>query len=195
MNVTFSAEETQIQRARRIAAERGTTLNEEFRRWLNQYGTSEERGQRLKELFDDLGNWRPGRTWSRQERNAFDSRVPEKQHRSQELMSTAGVERAGTISYQVIQEFTNVCLKSERPMTSGNVRRIVSELCEPLEIVHFSMGLYERALQMFERYRTGWYDALIVAAAQEAKCTVLYSEDLHHGLEVGGLVVTNPFRK
>jgi len=38
-----------------------------------------------------------------------------------------------------------------------------------------------------------FWDALIVRAAQESGCTVLYSEDLQHGLKIDGLRVINPF--
>jgi predicted nucleic acid-binding protein len=79
-------------------------------------------------------------------------------------------------------------------MSVANVRRAISELCEPIEIVHFSLGLYEGALTIFEQYRTSWYDALILAAAQQAGCAVIYTEDLHHGLQLGSLRVENPFR-
>jgi predicted nucleic acid-binding protein len=103
------------------------------------------------------------------------------------------MERYGAVSYQVIQEFTNVAVKSANPMPIPKVRRAISELCEPLEIVHFSLGLYDVALATFERYRTSWYDSLILAAAQQADCGVIYTEDLHHGLQLGSLRVENPF--
>ena len=37
------------------------------------------------------------------------------------------------------------------------------------------------------------YDALIVAAALQANCDVLYTEDLQHGQKFGGLSIRNPF--
>jgi predicted nucleic acid-binding protein len=55
------------------------------------------------------------------------------------------------------------------------------------------LGLYDVALATFERYRTSWYDSLILAAAQQADCGVIYTEDLHHGLQLGSLRVENPF--
>jgi len=39
------------------------------------------------------------------------------------------------------------------------------------------------------------YDALIVAAAIEAGCDRLYSEDLQDGRRFGDCVVVNPFRE
>jgi len=38
------------------------------------------------------------------------------------------------------------------------------------------------------------HDALIVAAAQDAGCPLLLSEDLQHGQKFGTLTVANPFR-
>ena len=39
-----------------------------------------------------------------------------------------------------------------------------------------------------------FYDALIVAAALEAGCDTLYSEDMQHGRSVAGLKIIDPFR-
>lgn len=38
-----------------------------------------------------------------------------------------------------------------------------------------------------------FYDALIVAAAADAGCPVLLSEDLQHGRKFGGVTIQNPF--
>lgn len=51
-NITFSADERLIQQARTTARLRNTTLNEEFRRWLEKYTT--EGREQLARNFDDL---------------------------------------------------------------------------------------------------------------------------------------------
>ncbi len=38
-----------------------------------------------------------------------------------------------------------------------------------------------------------FYDALIVAAAVEAGCDTLFSEDMQHGRSISGLAIVNPF--
>lgn len=40
-NITFSAEDTAIAKARSLAQLRGTTLNEEFRLWLTSYASAD----------------------------------------------------------------------------------------------------------------------------------------------------------
>jgi predicted nucleic acid-binding protein len=53
--------------------------------------------------------------------------------------------------------------------------------------------LYQRALDIQARYHYGFYDALIIAAALDAGCTRLYSEDLQHGQRIERLTIENPF--
>lgn len=55
------------------------------------------------------------------------------------------------------------------------------------------MTLYQRGLEIAERWRFSFYDALIVAAALSAGCKTLYSEDLQHDQRLDGLRVVNPF--
>lgn len=74
-NITLSAEEKLIEAARRQARFRHTTLNAEFRRWLEQYATgADEDGQRVRNyraLMDELGDVAPGGVaFSRDELNA-----------------------------------------------------------------------------------------------------------------------------
>ena len=60
-------------------------------------------------------------------------------------------------------------------------------------MVHSSLALYIEALGLQNRFRISWYDSLIVAAAIEGGCNILYSEDLQHGMKFGDLQVKNPF--
>ena len=50
------------------------------------------------------------------------------------------------------------------------------------------------ALLIAERYQTSHFDAQILAAAQRLGCHTVYSEDLNHGQDYGGVRVINPFR-
>jgi len=50
-----------------------------------------------------------------------------------------------------------------------------------------------RAMDLEQRYQISFWDAMIVQAAESAACEVLYSEDLSHGQEYGGVLVVNPF--
>ena len=70
-NITFSADERQIERARERAAHEGHTLNEEFRSWLADYARQDERLQRFDEVaWRVRGKARVGRRLDREEMNA-----------------------------------------------------------------------------------------------------------------------------
>lgn len=53
---------------------------------------------------------------------------------------------------------------------------------------------YVRSLDISEETGFSFYDAMIIAGAQEAGCGVIYSEDLQHGRTLGGLKIVNPFK-
>jgi hypothetical protein len=68
-NITFSADEDLIRRARERAAADRTTLNDEFRRWLEKYVERPESAEAFADLMELFKYVRPGRTFSREEMN------------------------------------------------------------------------------------------------------------------------------
>lgn len=68
-NITLSADESLIQKARHRAAEERKTLNELFREWIARYVGGEERSDKYRKLMKQLSQVRPGRTFSRDEAN------------------------------------------------------------------------------------------------------------------------------
>ena len=53
-NITLSADERLIEQARERARRDRTTLNEQFRRWLEQYARSEDETKRTRRILDEL---------------------------------------------------------------------------------------------------------------------------------------------
>ena len=106
-----------------------------------------------------------------------------------------GIEiRNACISFQVVQECLNTALrKAEIPLSTDEMRHYLENVLAPLFRVPASIALYNRALDVQARYRYGFYDSLIVAAALDAGCTRLYSEDLQDGQRIEGLAIENPF--
>jgi len=125
---------------------------------------------------------------------SFDSSAPAKARRAMELIRRAVATRKGLVSYQVAQEFFNVALRRfAKPMSAAEAEQYLALVLGPLISVHSSQALYGEALRLTERHGLSWYDALIVAAALEGQCEVLYSEDLQHGRRFGDLQIQNPF--
>ena len=124
----------------------------------------------------------------------FDETAPEKRKRANRLVREGLERRVGVISYQVVQEFINLALRRFEPrMGVDDVRQYAAVVLRPMLAVGSSMALYQRALEIVERYRFSWYDSLIVASALESRCEVLYSEDLQHKQRIESLEIVNPF--
>ena len=111
------------------------------------------------------------------------------------LRAQSLLRRGGTISIQVLNEFTNVAHRK--------LRRSWSEISEAINalLVLFpdpkpmTQATHKAALAIAERYGFAFYDALIMASAIEAGCSTLLSEDMQHGQVIDDrLTIQNPFR-
>ena len=125
---------------------------------------------------------------------SFDRSATLKARKAAQLIRKALTTQKGIISYQVVQEFFNVALrKFSRPMKMSDAEQYLGTVFRPLLSVHSSQGLYAEALQLQARSGLSWYDSLIVSAAIQAQCDLLFTEDLQHGQQFGSLHVANPF--
>ncbi len=68
-NITFSAEENLIKKAREKALAENTTLNEEFRRWLEGYIQQADSSDVFEAIMASFAYAQPGRTFKRDEMN------------------------------------------------------------------------------------------------------------------------------
>lgn len=125
---------------------------------------------------------------------SFDRSAAVKARRAAELIREGIITRKGVVSYQVIQEFLNVALrKFQLPMTVPEAEQYLSAVFRPLLSVHSSPALFMQGLQLVQKHHLSWYDSLIVAAAVESQCGILFSEDLNHGQQFGSVRIQNPF--
>jgi predicted nucleic acid-binding protein len=125
---------------------------------------------------------------------SFDRGAAAKSRRATQLIRTALKTQKGITSYQVVQEFFNVALQRfTQPMKVDEAEQYYGTILRPLLGIHSSQALYLDALHLQSRYRLSWYDSLIVAAAIQAQCQVLMTEDLQHGQQFGDLRIENPF--
>ena len=105
------------------------------------------------------------------------------------------ISAGGRVSVQVLNEFAAV-VRRKTNMPWGEVQfalESIKVLCpDPLPI---TLDTHQQALAIAEKYRYKVYDALIVASALEARCTILYSEDMQDGQVIQSkLTIRNPFR-
>ncbi len=125
----------------------------------------------------------------------FDHRDTRKQAIALGLVDRALAGGQACISSQVVLETLRVLTgRLPRPLTAASAQALCSQTLEPLWRVMPSAALYASARQLKQRWQLAFYDSLIVAAALEAGCKRLFSEDLQHGQRIQGLRIENPFR-
>jgi predicted nucleic acid-binding protein len=120
-----------------------------------------------------------------------DETEPRKQGIAVEILAAAR-GRGDVISFQVVQECLNVLLRSQTAASLEEARRFLRIALVPLWKVQPTAALYERTLDVRARYQYSFYDGLIIAAALEAGCDQLLSEDLQAGQRIEGLTIVNP---
>lgn len=111
-----------------------------------------------------------------------------KADRAEALLAAAPV-----ISVQVLNEVTQVC-RRKLQMSWDEIAQFLELVRKFCKVVPLTEAIHDRARLVAERYKLSFYDACIVAAAAEASCQTLYSEDMNHGQHLeDGLVLKNPF--
>ena len=96
------------------------------------------------------------------------------------------------ISVQVLNEFAAVARRKFR-MEWLEIREMLSTIRAVCTVYPVSIGIHERGIRIAERYGFGVYDSMIVAAALEAGCSTLYSENMQDGQAIDRLRIRNPF--
>lgn len=115
------------------------------------------------------------------------------------IVATSIIDRAmdgsAVTSFQVVQETLNVITrKIPVPKPPAEARRYLDEVLSILWTVMPTPRLYSEGLRLQSRYGFSFYDSLIVAAALDAGCDRLVSEDFQHGQQIEGMTFVNPFR-
>lgn len=98
------------------------------------------------------------------------------------------------ISVQLLNEFSNVA----RRKLGFDWNKIASAIDDLLRlcptIVALTPMIHHDARRIAERYKLSIYDALMIAAAIDAECGTLFSEDMQNGLIIEDrLTIINPF--
>jgi predicted nucleic acid-binding protein len=125
---------------------------------------------------------------------ARDTADPAKHARASEWVAHLWDSAQGRVSVQVLHEFYVTTTRKLRPgLSPAEARADVIDLLA-WEPVALDAGILGAAWSLEDRFGLAFWDALIVAAAQVARCEVLLSEDLQHGADLDGVRVADPFR-
>jgi len=114
-----------------------------------------------------------------------------RRERAQELIA-----QGGAISVQVLHEFVAVARwKMDIPWGDLIEALAAIRILFPSPVAN-TLDTHEAALTIAQQHGFGIYDAMIVSSALEAKCSILYSEDMQHGQVIESkLTIRNPFKQ
>ncbi len=100
--------------------------------------------------------------------------------------------RTTYVPLQVLGELFNVLVR-KAGRHPAHARASVEEFGEIFQTIETTEEIFRSALDLAVRHQLQIWDAIILAAAASAGCTMLLSEDFQHGFAWGGVTVVNPF--
>ncbi len=111
-----------------------------------------------------------------------------KSHIAKDIIATKPL-----INSQVLVEVVNVC-KRKFGYTKLECLSLWEDLHRTCVIMPIDSSTTKKCNYLVEKYDFQLFDAIIVSAALQNNCKILYSEDMHNTLIIdGGLKIINPF--
>ena len=109
------------------------------------------------------------------------------------LQTEALIVPGNVISVQVLNELANVLIRKVKwPWKAVHDSLTLTRAV--FEVVPLTEDIHATGLRLAERYSLSIYDAMIVAAALDSRCDVIWSEDMQNGLIIDNrLTIRNPF--
>lgn len=124
---------------------------------------------------------------------AFDSSAGRKQQAAQALLERLWESTTGCVSIQVLQEFfVTVTKKVAKPLPVEDATSRIREFAA-WRVFSPTADDVVAAIALHTQAKIGFWDAMIVLAAAESGCDVLWTEDLADGHTLRGVRIRNPF--
>ena len=124
---------------------------------------------------------------------AFDSSAARKQQAAQQLLEKLWERNTGCLSVQVLQEFfVTVTKKVAKPLPVDDAQARIREFTSWRVFAPTAEDVLA-AIDLHAQAKIGFWDAMVVLAAAESGCDVLWTEDLSDGQLLRGVRIRNPF--
>jgi predicted nucleic acid-binding protein len=122
----------------------------------------------------------------------LDARDPVKQRRCRGIVKALASSHEAVISTQVLQEFYVAC--TVKLKVKPLLVKAIMHGFENMEVVTVGAELISEAIDTSLQYQLSFWDALVVVAAESAKCKYLLTEDLNEGQIVRKVRIQNPLK-
>lgn len=120
---------------------------------------------------------------------AFSQGEPDKAAAARTMLKSS----ESVISTQVLSEFAHVATR-KLGQPAEAVTEAVRQIAASYDVLIVDAAIVVRALSLMQRYRLGFFDSQIIAAALASGATTLFSEDLQRGQSIeGALEIRSPF--
>jgi predicted nucleic acid-binding protein len=123
---------------------------------------------------------------------ADDKAAVAKRRRALELLAEHRRARTGVVSMQVLQEYFVTVTRKLRVDPAVARRKV--ELLAEFDVAAPEVDDILAAIDLHRLHGFSFWDALVVCAAKQAGCGVIYSEDMQDAREIEGVRIVNPFR-
>ncbi|MBU3597382.1 PIN domain-containing protein [Polynucleobacter bastaniensis] len=103
------------------------------------------------------------------------------------------LEQSNVISVQVLNEFTSASIRKIK-ISNSELDEFLDLFTSTFNVRSVDIDTFETGLMVSRRYGYQHYDSMIIAAALQAGCEKLYSEDMQHRQVIDKrLQIVNPF--
>lgn len=123
---------------------------------------------------------------------SVDERTPEKKVIASNLLNEASRSKNGIISTQSLQEFYNAAVKKLN-LSKQAAKEYVEFFSKQFPVKEISIPLIIKAIDISIKNGLSFWDSLILSAANDTGCILVYSEDMNSGQIICGTKVLNPF--
>ena len=124
---------------------------------------------------------------------AFDSSAARKQQAAQQLLEKLWETSTGCLSVQVLQEFfVTITKKVPKPLPVDDAKARIREFTSWRVFAPTAEDVLA-AIDLHGHAKIGFWDAMVVVAAAESGCDVLWTEDLSDRQLLRGVRIRNPF--
>lgn len=121
-----------------------------------------------------------------------DDRDLTKQNKAIEIITKSIDSENGIISTQSLQEFYNATTRKLR-CTPEKAKEYAKNFASSFDVQQISPDMIYNAIDISIANKISFWDSLIVSAAQDSGCVIIYSEDLNDGQIINGVKILNPF--
>lgn len=98
------------------------------------------------------------------------------------------------ISTQTINEFINVMSKKKK-LSYAQIMQCIHEFFSTFTVEQIYPATIIKAIDIAGTLKYSYFDSLIIASALITKCTILYTEDMHHQHNIeDSIKIINPFK-